>query len=70
MADDTHAEYADLLREHRTFAPPEEFRAHAVARDERVYADAAKDPESYWARLAGELEWSRPWTQKFKYCRA
>jgi acetyl-CoA synthetase len=63
MADQNHAEFADLLREDRTFAPPEQFTAGAVARDERVYADAAKDPEAFWARLAAELEWSRPWTQ-------
>jgi len=63
MADQQHAEIADLLREDRSFAPSAEFRANAVARDERVYADAANDPEGHWARLAGELEWSRPWTQ-------
>jgi len=63
MSDQKHAEYDDLLREDRTFAPPEEFRARAVARDAGVYADAARDPEGHWARLAGELEWSRPWTQ-------
>ena len=55
--------YDDLLREDRTFAPSKEFRAGAVASDEAIYAEAAKDPEAYWARFAGELEWSRPWTQ-------
>ena len=63
MSDPTHAEFDDLLREDRSFAPSEEFRATAVARDARVYAEAASDPEAYWARLAAELEWSRPWTQ-------
>ena len=63
MSDAKHAEFADLLREDRSFAPPDQFRAKAVAGDERIYADAAKDPETYWARLAGELEWSRAWTQ-------
>ena len=63
MSDPTHAEFDDLLREDRSFAPSEEFRAKAVARDEGVYAAAAKDPEAYWAGLAAELEWSRPWTQ-------
>ncbi|HJZ75158.1 MAG TPA: acetate--CoA ligase [Vicinamibacterales bacterium] len=55
------AEFSDLLREDRTFAPPPEFRAHAVVRDESIYADAERDPEAFWARLAGELEWSRRW---------
>jgi acetyl-CoA synthetase len=60
---DKHAEFADLLREDRVFPPSEQFQAHAVVRDERIYADADRDPEGHWARLAGELEWSRPWTQ-------
>src|SRR5258706_6166579 len=57
---DKHAEFDDLLREDRVFPPPEQFRAHAVVRDEGVCADAEKDPEGHWARLAGELEWLRP----------
>ena len=56
-----HAEFADLLREDRTFDPPPDFRARAVVRDETVYAEAERDPEAFWAKLAGELEWSRPW---------
>ena len=54
-------EIDDLLREDRTFAPSAEFRAKAVVRDDSIYAEAARDPEAFWARLAGELEWSRPW---------
>src|SRR3954469_14510500 len=62
MADQKpHPEIDDLLREDRTFAPPPEFRARAVVRDEHIYAEAARDPEAFWAGLAGELEWSRPW---------
>jgi acetyl-CoA synthetase len=57
------AEFSDLLREDRTFSPPPEFRANAVVRDEGIYAEAARDPEAFWARFASELEWSRPWTQ-------
>jgi acetyl-CoA synthetase len=55
------AEFSDLLREDRTFAPPPDFRAHAVVKDEHIYAEAERDPEAFWARLAGELEWSRKW---------
>ncbi|HMB81377.1 MAG TPA: acetyl-coenzyme A synthetase N-terminal domain-containing protein, partial [Vicinamibacterales bacterium] len=58
---DQHPEIDDLLREDRTFAPPADFRAKAVVRDEGIYAEAARDPEAFWAKLAGELEWSRPW---------
>ena len=62
MPDSKHAEFDDLLREGRTFSPPKAFQDQAVASDERVYAEAARDPEKFWASLAGELEWSRPWT--------
>ena len=55
------AEFSDLLREDRTFPPPTEFRAKAVAHDEHIYAEAERDPEGFWARFAQELEWSRPW---------
>src|SRR5262245_49690341 len=60
---DKHAEFDDLLREDRVFPPSDRFRAHAVVKDERVYADAERDVEGHWARLADELEWSRPWTR-------
>src|ERR1043166_2702398 len=63
MSDQKHAEFDDLLREDRSFPPPAEFRARAVARDERIYDEAAKDSEAHWARFAAELEWSRPWTK-------
>jgi acetyl-CoA synthetase len=63
MADQTppNPEIHDLLREDRTFEPPAEFRAKAVVRDDSIYAEAERDPEAFWAKLAGELEWSRPW---------
>jgi acetyl-CoA synthetase len=61
MSDQKHAEFADLLREDRTFPTPPAFRAQAIARDERIYADAERDPEAFWASFAKELEWSRPW---------
>jgi acetyl-CoA synthetase len=61
MTDQTHHEFDDLLREDRTFAPSPEFRARAVVRDESIYADAERDPDGFWARFAGELEWSKPW---------
>ena len=55
------AEFSDLLREDRTFPPPDAFRARAHVKDEQIYADAARDPEAFWARCAEELEWSRRW---------
>jgi len=61
MADRNLAEFADLLRENRTFPPDPAFREHALVNDPKIYTDADRDPEAFWARMAGELEWSRPW---------
>ena len=55
------AEFDDLLREHRTFAPPASFRNRARIKDEQIYADAERDPEAFWSTYADELEWSRRW---------
>jgi len=60
MADANH-EFDDLLREDRTFPPPKAFQQHAHVHDNAIYEEAARDPEAFWARLASELEWSRPW---------
>jgi acetyl-CoA synthetase len=62
MADQKpNPEIEDLLGEDRTFPPPPDFRATAVVRDDGIYAEADRDPEAFWAKLAGELEWSTPW---------
>jgi acetyl-CoA synthetase len=63
MADSKTAEIADLLREHRTFAPSAAFRAAANVRDEEVYARAERDPEAFWASFASELDWVTPWSR-------
>jgi acetyl-CoA synthetase len=56
-----------LLTENRAFPPSEAFRAQANVRDTAVYEQAARDPEAFWASFAGELEWSRPWTQVLEW---
>ena len=61
MAEQPYAEIADLLREDRTFPPPPEFRARAAVSDDKLYEEAARDPEAFWAKFAAELEWSRRW---------
>jgi acetyl-CoA synthetase len=64
MADQkANPEIEDLLGEDRTFPPPPDFRARAVVRDDSIYAEADRDPEAFWAKLAGELEWSTPWNR-------
>ena len=61
MSHPTAAEFSGLLQEDRRFPPDERFRANANVRDEAVYAEAARDPEAFWAGFARELEWMRPW---------
>ena len=61
MADDKQTEFADLLREDRTFPPPAGFKSHAHVASDSIYAEAERDPDAFWARMAGELEWSRRW---------
>src|SRR5215204_4895432 len=43
------------------FAPPEQFRERALLSDPAVYAEAARDPQAWWARQAQALDWSQPW---------
>ena len=50
-----------LLTERRKFPPPPAFRADALVNDEAMYEEATRDPEAFWARMAGELEWFTPW---------
>src|SRR5262245_60078439 len=64
---DTQVDLSTLLREDRTFDPPKDFRETAAVGDEPIYDEAARDPEAFGARFAGELEWSRPWTKVLEW---
>ena len=50
-----------LLQEHRKFPPPPAFQRAAHVSTPALYDEGAADSEGFWARMAGELEWSRPW---------
>ncbi len=50
-----------LLLENRRFPPPEAFRRRAHVQDARVYDEADRDPEAFWAKAAGDLHWFRKW---------
>src|SRR5271170_7357356 len=53
------------LREFRVFPPPPEFAAKAhiksLAEYETLYKQSIADPESFWAGVAKELHWFKPW---------
>ena len=54
-----------ILTETRSFAPSDEFRKSASisseADYERLRAKAKADPEAFWADIARELHWFKPW---------
>ena len=56
-----------LLQENRKFAPSEEFRRRAHVSNDELYARAERDPEGFWAEMAGALEWSTPWTRVLEW---
>jgi len=56
-----------LLQEGREFAPPPGFREEANVADGDVYREAAEDRESFWARMASELEWMEPWSKVLEW---
>jgi acetyl-CoA synthetase len=53
------------LQETRSFPPPEEFSKNAHIRTaedyEQLRARAAADPEAFWADIARQLHWFKPW---------
>ncbi|HZU35761.1 MAG TPA: acetate--CoA ligase [Gemmataceae bacterium] len=56
-----------VLKETRVFPPSAEFAAHAriksMAEYERLWNDAKKDPEKFWAEQARRLDWVQPWNK-------
>jgi acetyl-CoA synthetase len=54
-----------ILKENRVFKPEDEFSksAHVKSLDqyEELYRQAESDPEKFWADVASELHWFRPW---------
>jgi len=56
-----------LLQEDRSFPPSPEFQRAALVNDPGIYDRAAKDPEAFWAGLAGELEWIEPWKEVLRW---
>mgnify|MGYP002779338382 CR=1 FL=1 len=60
MASSEHA-LDTLLQEDRRFPAPPDFAAKAHVSSADIYAEAAADPEAYWAKWADELHWFKRW---------
>ncbi len=57
-----------LVRENRTFPPPEDFVAQAVIKDPSVYEEADRDYDGFWLARAREfVEWFKEPTQGLEW---
>ena len=56
-----------LLQETAVIQPPASLVSQAFLQDqEAAYQRSIEDPEKFWAEVAGELEWFKPWTKVFQ----
>jgi len=60
-----------VLNEQRIFEPPDQFRAGAQVKTraeyDRLYKEAKEDPEGFWAKIAQELDWFKPWDRVLEW---
>ncbi|MBS4032486.1 MAG: acetate--CoA ligase [Clostridiales bacterium] len=54
-----------MAEEVKEFAPPQEFSKNAhvksMAEYEEMYNRSISDPDGFWAEMAGQLDWFKPW---------
>ncbi len=59
------------LRENRVFPPPADFSAKAHIKSleeyEALYKQSIEDPEKFWAGVARELHWFKPWDKVLEW---
>jgi acetyl-CoA synthetase len=71
MSSKPSTDIQSTLNEQRVFPPSAEFSAKArvksMADYERLYEEADRDPEAFWGRIAGELDWFEPWTKVLEW---
>ncbi len=67
MASDAGIDIESLLSEARSFAPPDDFVAHANVHGRAEYdalcKRAADDPEAFWGECARNLDWFAPFSK-------
>lgn len=61
----TENNITSLEKEKRVFKPSAEFskKAHikSMAQYKKMYAESVKNPQKFWAKIAGELHWFKKW---------
>ncbi len=61
MSDTRKGSIDTLLHEDRRYSPSPEFKAVARWNDPEIYDRARRDPDGFWAEMARELDWFKPW---------
>jgi len=60
-----------VLKEDRVFEPSKDFSAKAHIKNsqdyETLYKQALDDPEGFWASMAKELDWFKPWEKVLEW---
>jgi len=57
-----------LLRTKEVFPPPKTILEKAWVKDyDSVYKESIADPEKFWAKVAGELEWYKRWDRVLEW---
>jgi acetyl-CoA synthetase len=60
-----------ILQEQRKFEPAPNFceKAHVQSLEqyERLYRESIEEPEQFWGRVAGELQWFRKWDRVLEW---
>jgi acetyl-CoA synthetase len=62
MPQDLESELGELLDQEK-FDPPEDFVAKALVTDESLNDEASRDPDAWWLKLAGDLDWFKEPTE-------
>ena len=65
MAVEKSGQIDTVMKEERLFPPSEEFAAKArigsMEEYEKMWQEAADDPEGFWGKYAGEMHWFKPY---------
>lgn len=67
----SEADILSILKETRVFNPSKDFSENAHIKSleeyEQIYKEAEKDPEAFWAKIAGELHWFKKWDKVLEW---
>ncbi len=56
-----------LLLVDERFPPPKDLKEKAWVKSAEIYEEAKRDPEAFWAKVAEELDWFKPWSKVLEW---